>query len=95
LFFLSLFAGFLFLFLFFSPSAAEAQGGIIGDDLVIISGFTMGYKQATNKVYALNLRDPLAPWRPMDNLPVSPGITHGAYVVVGFKLYMCGGYVGG
>jgi N-acetylneuraminic acid mutarotase len=80
--------------LFVISSAAEAQGGIIGDDLVIISGFTMGYKQATAKVYALNLRDPLAPWRAMDDLPVQPGITHAAYAVVGLKLYMCGGYVG-
>jgi hypothetical protein len=31
----------------------------------------------------------------MDDLPVAAGITHGAFAVVGLKLYMCGGYLGG
>jgi hypothetical protein len=51
----------------------------------------------TDKVYALNTTDPLAKWRAMDALPsyVNEGITHGAFVVIGSKLYMCGGYYGG
>ena len=77
---------------------AEAQGSMIGNDLVIISGFHEpdgGYDAATAKVYALDTSIPGANWRPMDDLPVSQGITHGAFAVVGSKLYMCGGYLGG
>jgi N-acetylneuraminic acid mutarotase len=76
-------------------TAAEAQGAIIGDDYLVVSGFTMGYNNATAKNYALRLRDPAAQWRAMDDLPVTAGITHGAFAVVGLKLYMCGGYLGG
>jgi N-acetylneuraminic acid mutarotase len=77
--------------------AAEAQGAMIGDDYLVLSGFTMGYDIATPKNYALRLRDPNAQWRAMDDLPnpVKAGITHGAFAVVGLKIYMCGGYLGG
>ena len=70
---------------------AEAQGTIIGDDLVIISGFTGGYKKATNKNYAINLKDEKPKWRKIADLPVKEGITHGAFALVGSSLYM---YVG-
>lgn len=72
---------------------AEAQGKIIGDDLVVISGFKNGISSATNKNYALNLRNSNANWREMDDLPVAEGITHGAFAQAGTKVYMCGGYV--
>jgi hypothetical protein len=68
---------------------------MIGDDYLVISGFSMSYKLATAKNYALRMRDPAAQWRAMDDLPVTAGITHGAFAVVGLKLYMCGGYLGG
>lgn len=53
----------------------------------------MGYGQATAKNYALSLQNPNGSWRALDDLPVSQGITHGAFAVVGMKLYLCGGYV--
>lgn len=72
-------------------SVLEAQGAIIGDDLVIVSGFTDGISSATDETYALNLNDPNAEWRPMDKYPLAQGVTHGALVVLGTKLYTCGG----
>lgn len=66
----------------------EAQGAIIGDDFVVISGFTNGVSSATNHNYALDLTNPNANWRRVADLPVRQGITHGAFAVVGTKLYM-------
>lgn len=60
----------------------------------MISGFSNGISSATKKNYALNLRNPNADWREMDDLPVAEGITHGAFAQDGTKVYMCGGYVG-
>ena len=71
--------------------AAEAQGAVIGNDLIVVSGFSEGYGQATKKNFALDLTNPDAGWRPIADLPVSDGITHGAFTVVGSKFYM---YVG-
>ena len=67
---------------------------MIGNDLLLISGFTIHYGQATAQCFALDLTNPDAEWRRMDDLPVHEGITHGAFVVIGMKLYMCGGYLG-
>jgi hypothetical protein len=74
---------------------AEANGAIVGKDLVLISGFYNGYTNATAKNFALDITDPYAIWRQMDDHPVADGITHIALVVVGMKVYTCGGYVGG
>lgn len=77
---------------------AEAQGAMIGEDLCVFSGFNEpdgGYDAATTRNYALDTSDPNAQWRRLDDLPVSEGITHGGFVVVGTKFYMCGGYLGG
>ena len=77
---------------------AEAQGAMIGNDFVLISGFNDGeggYSDATVLNYARDMTVPNAPWRAVDPLPTGYGITHGAFVVVGSKLYMCGGYQGG
>ena len=64
---------------------AEAQGAMIGNSFVIISGFSMGYGKATAKNYALAVMNPNAKWHNMDDLPVKQGITHGAFVVIGKK----------
>ena len=77
---------------------AEAQGAMIGNDFVVISGFHEpdgGYDAATAKNYALDTTNSNASWRRMDDLPVSQGITHAGFVVIGNKFYMCGGYLGG
>jgi hypothetical protein len=74
---------------------AEAQGIVIGNDLVVVSGFFNGFDRATAQTFALDTIAATAVWRRMDDLPVPEGITHAAFVVVGAKLYMCGGYIGG
>jgi N-acetylneuraminic acid mutarotase len=68
---------------------------MIGKDLIIISGFKNGFYDVTAENYALDVSDPNAKWRRMDDLPVPDGITHAGFAVVGQKLYMCGGYLGG
>lgn len=70
---------------------------MIGDDFVIISGFSKSWNLTTTKVFALNVSETDPIWRRMDDLP-SPdgnGITHAATAIAASKLFMCGGYVGG
>jgi hypothetical protein len=74
---------------------AEGQGGMLGTDLFIAGGFVSGFKNCTPACYARNVNVPGAPWRRMDDIPISAGITHGAVAIVGMKFYMCGGYVFG
>jgi len=75
---------------------SEAQGAVISDHFwVIFGGFDSTYDQATADTYALDLDDPNAEWQKQDDYPLAPGITHAANVVVGSKLYVCGGYLGG
>lgn len=77
-------------------SVAEAQGGRIGDDLVIIGGFKDGYDATTTDTFALNMSNPDGGWRPLDSLPVYVGVTHGAFALIGdTTMAMCGGYTGG
>lgn len=74
---------------------AESQGALIGTDFVLVSGFNDGYGQTTNEAYYLDMSSPFATWQQTDSLPTPYGITHSAFVVVGTKLYMCGGYEAG
>ena len=77
---------------------AEAQGAMIDTDFVLVSGFhdpNGGYDDATLLSYARDISSVDTPWRELDPLPTSYGITHGATVRVGTKLYICGGYQGG
>jgi hypothetical protein len=82
-----------------SPSyplnVAEAQGAMIGNDLVVVSGFRDKWTNATAQTYARTVTSSGSNWRRMDDLPVPQGISHGSFVVVGQKFYMCGGYLGG
>ena len=74
---------------------AESQGGLIGNDMVLVSGFSTGWNYTTPKVYAYDTTVRGAQWREMDSIPVPEGLTHTGHVVVNCtKLYMCGGYVG-
>lgn len=75
-------------------NVAESMGAMIGDDFVIVSGFTNSWYSVTTKVYSYNVRDANATWRQMDDVPV-PGFHHAAYAVDGLIMYICGAYVGG
>jgi N-acetylneuraminic acid mutarotase len=76
-------------------NVSEAQGGLLGNDFVVFSGFVGTSWTATRKVFALDTSDLNSTWREMDDVPVVEGITHTGHVVVNFtKFYMCGGYVG-
>jgi N-acetylneuraminic acid mutarotase len=72
----------------------EGVGAIIGKDLVIVSGFSGSFENTTKKVFAYDVTNLTAKWRPMDDVPV-PGFHHAAYAVHGHILYLCGAYVGG
>ena len=69
------------------------MGAMVGDDMVLVSGFSGSFSKVTKKVYAYNTRDPKATWREMDDVPV-PGFSHASYAVDGLILYICGAYVG-
>jgi hypothetical protein len=71
----------------------ENQGGMLGTDLFVLSGFVNSVDNATPACYARNVNVTGAPWRRMDDVPIPAGITHTAVAIVGMKLYMCGGYV--
>jgi hypothetical protein len=74
----------------------ETQGALIGNDIVITSGFINGVANATNQTYARDITGAKGnQWRRMDDMPVPIGVTHGAFAVVGMKLYFCGGFYGG
>jgi N-acetylneuraminic acid mutarotase len=68
---------------------------MIGRFHIIVGGFTAGYTAVTTQTYALDTSIPDATWQRMDDYPFPAGVTHAASVVVGSKLYMCGGYAGG
>ena len=77
---------------------AEAQGAVVGDHFLIVSGFNDddgGYSAATLQNYARDLSIADAPWVAVDDLPTDWGITHGGFVVVENVYYQCGGYQGG
>jgi hypothetical protein len=81
----------------FSPSypvaIREAQGLMMGNDLVVFGGFYNNFANVTNHTYALDVTVPNSLWRRMDDLPLPIGITHAAYTLVGAtKVYICGGY---
>jgi N-acetylneuraminic acid mutarotase len=74
--------------------AAEVQAAIIGTDLFIFGGFVNDFANVTTASFSRNINAINSTWREMDEMPVAIGITHAAVVVIGMKLYMCGGYSG-
>lgn len=74
---------------------AEAQGAMVGSTFLLVSGFYNLFQFATNNVYTLDTANVNATWQAQDKLPARLGITHAAFVAIGTKFYMCGGYVGG
>jgi Kelch motif len=75
-------------------STDEAEGLIIGNDLVQFSGYTQRFASATNFTYAKDITIPGSAWRRMGNVPVEVALTHVASVLIGTKVYLCGGYTG-
>jgi Malectin domain len=73
---------------------AEAQGMIIDNIFVLYGGFNRDWSVASAFTYTLDTADPLATWQKVDDIPISQGLTHGAHVRIGTKIYNCGGYVG-
>jgi N-acetylneuraminic acid mutarotase len=74
---------------------AETQAELIGTDIIISGGFINSFANTTNHTYARSIRNyNNDTWRRMDDMPAPIGITHAATVVIGSKMYMCGGYVG-
>lgn len=75
-------------------ASPEAQAERIGNDLIAFGGFNSDFTSVTNRCYARDILVPKSPWRRMDDMPIATGITHAATVVIGTKMYMCGGYEG-
>jgi hypothetical protein len=68
---------------------------MIGKHLIIVGGFLAGYGNVSVQTNVLDTSNSAATWQRMDDYPFPMGVTHGAFVVVGTKFYMCGGYAGG
>jgi hypothetical protein len=77
--------------------AAEAQGGMMGDKFLLLSGYSGGWDYTTPTARYLDVTVAgAASWQDLDDHPISLGVTHGGYTIVGgTKFFMCGGYVGG
>jgi hypothetical protein len=68
---------------------------MIGDIFVVYGGFNKEWGVASNSTYTLDTSNPAATWQKVDDIPIGAGLTHGAHVRIGTKIYNCGGYVGG
>lgn len=77
---------------------------MIGSDFCIVSGFVNGWGQCTPKVFCLDTQklqdNPNTAWEEKDSLTsnlsitgrnLALGVSHGAFVTVASKFYMCGG----
>lgn len=74
---------------------AETQAELIGTDIVISGGFINSFASTTKHTYTRSINNfNTDTWRRMDDMPAPIGITHAATVVIGNKMYMCGGYEG-
>ena len=74
---------------------AEPHGQLVGNDLVIFSGFVKGLATVVNQTYAKDVTNSSSPWRRMEDTPILVGITHTPTIIIGKKVVMCGGYLGG
>lgn len=63
--------------------------------MVVISGFTNYFANATNQTFARDVTNNGSSWRRMDDMPMDSGVTHAATLAIGTKVYLCGGYMGG
>jgi Malectin domain len=76
-------------------NVAESHGNLIGDIFVIFGGFHNDWSVASNATYTLDTSNASATWQKVDDIPIGAGLTHGAHIHIGSKIYNCGGYVGG
>jgi hypothetical protein len=75
----------------------EGQGFLIGDELVLYSGFSGNFSHVTRKTFALNLNNAVnGVWREFDKIPILVGLSHAAHALDSANgiLYVCGGYLG-
>jgi hypothetical protein len=75
----------------------EGQGFLIGDELVLFSGFSGEFQVLTRKTYALDLKNPInGVWRETDPIPIEVGLSHASHALdkASGILYVCGGYLG-
>lgn len=78
----------------------EAQGAVIATgnlsspyELIVAGGYYTRRLDVTNKVYSFPLLlKRKSAWKPRADMPLN--LTHAAQVVVGTKMYICGGYLG-
>ena len=84
----------------FPISVVEAQGGMIGNDLCVVSGFLNGADDSTPNIYCIDTQDTTADWvqrvslkdaDSIEGTKLGIGLSHGAEAVVGSKFYVCGG----
>ena len=74
--------------------APETQAAILGNNVFITGGFRDSFTDVTTQSFARDISIQNSPWLPMEDMPVSIGITHASLVTIGMKMYMCGGYEG-
>jgi Kelch motif len=67
---------------------------LVGNDFIQFSGYTGRFTNITNQTYCRDITQLNSPWQRMEDVPVALGITHVPTVVVGTKVYLCGGYYG-
>ena len=75
-------------------NVAESQGGMIGNDLLVVSGFSGDWGVVTKKVFKLDTTNPNADWEEQDEVLYPTGVSHTGFVINGQKFYICGGYIG-
>jgi len=72
----------------------ESQGGMLGHDFMVMSGFVKDWVHVTKEVYKLDTTDPDAEWVRQDDILYPDGVSHTGFAIVGQKFYVCGGYLG-
>ena len=73
----------------------EPHGLLVGNDLVVFAGFVQRLTNVINQTYAKDVTVSNSTWRRMEDVPLPVGITHTPTVLIGKKVVLCGGYLGG
>lgn len=82
-------------------SLGEAQGGIVSNTNLILTGGFLNFTTVSRETYTLDVRAPNlnfrtsnVTWNKMDDFPSTLGVTHAAEAFYKSKMYICGGYNG-